>query len=57
MTTKVAPRKPNPRAPASRYQMYISGTFVPAKSGKTFDVFEPTSISMRSRSDGIESEK
>jgi betaine-aldehyde dehydrogenase len=42
MATRTA-KKPTPRAPkAAAYQMYVDGAFVSAKSGKTFDVFDPS---------------
>jgi betaine-aldehyde dehydrogenase len=42
MATRVAKSPAKRTAKASAYQMYVDGAFVSAKSGKTFDVFDPS---------------
>ncbi len=42
MTSPARARGKPPKSQVARYQMYIDGKFVDAKSGKTFEVYDPS---------------
>jgi betaine-aldehyde dehydrogenase len=42
MTSPATARGKPPKSQVARYQMYIDGKFVDAKSGKTFEVYDPS---------------
>ena len=42
MTSAATARGKTRKSEVTRYQMYIDGKFVDAKSGKTFDVYDPS---------------
>ena len=42
MTSTAAARSKPRKSEVTNYKMYIDGKFVDAKSGKTFDVYDPS---------------